>query len=126
MLRNIFSLEYIDDKCWVCILDEVVVSEEIDKIVYGTWWFFVGLFIGSFTWFISVLVSIFLLPIKLSWPIGYCIFYSLFNAIIVFLILCPTKVEKYKAIAAAIGSIIPGSLIPYIIYELFIYFIARP
>ena len=129
MLRNIFSLEYIDDKCWVCILDEVVVSEEIDKIVYGTWWFlvwfFIGLFIGSFMWILPFLISIFLLPLKLP-SYYYFYFFSLFNALIIFLILHLARVSILRTIAVSIGSAISSGLVPYMIYMTILDLIANP
>jgi len=76
-------------------------------------------------WILPFLISMFLLPIKLPF---YCYFYffSLFNALIIFLILHLARVDILRTIAASIGSAISGGLIPYIIFLLFLDLVANP
>ncbi|RLG82380.1 MAG: hypothetical protein DRO40_07825 [Thermoprotei archaeon] len=111
-------------------MSEVVVSERIDKIVYGIWWFLLGLFIGSFIWIIPYLIIIFipiiLLPFALFSWYGVFIYGLLFSAAIVYLVLRLTKVEKYKKALMIVGVALTSSIVPYIVFELLVYFIARP
>ena len=108
------------------ILDEVVVSERIDKIVYGTWWFLMGLFFGCFIWIIPFIILIFipfiLLPFTLFSWYGVFIYGSLFSATIVYVVLRLAKIEKYKIALAIIGTVLASSTVPYMFMLSIIHF----